>query len=233
MPEGRRLAIGDIHGCFHTFHHLVQDVLQIHPQDTLFLLGDYIDRGPASKEVIDYILNLRDFCTVKPVMGNHEYMLLKSISDERFFKLWMLNSCETTLISFGVSPGKSMEWKSVNRIPLEYIDFFKGLNLYEETNDYLFVHAGIGSSAEDPLNNPDILLWTRTEDYNEPILQGRKMIHGHTPVELSLIRQRVLDPDSMIFNLDGGCVYSHFPGMGYLVALDLDKNRLYSVKNRG
>ena len=73
MLEGRRFVIGDIHGCFRTFRYLVEEELHLNPSDTLFLLGDLIDRGKESKAVIDYIRELSATMTVKPVMGNHEF----------------------------------------------------------------------------------------------------------------------------------------------------------------
>jgi serine/threonine protein phosphatase 1 len=231
MAENRRFAIGDIHGCIHTFRHLVEEVLQLTEGDTLFLLGDYIDRGPGSREVIDYIWYLHSFVSVRPVMGNHEFMLLQSLEQEDFFPMWWINGCETTLISFGVETSRAMEQASMRVIPLEYIEFFRALPLYEQTNGFLIVHAGLDARSEHPLDDTETLLWTRSEDVPEEILDKRKLIHGHTPVELTLIQQRVGNPRSTVINLDGGCVY-RYHGLGYLVALDLDQMELYPVKNR-
>jgi len=231
MSENRRFAIGDIHGCIHTFRYLVEEVLQINAGDTLFLLGDYIDRGPGSKETIQYIRHLSSFTSVKPVMGNHEFMLLKSLENEAFFELWFMNGCEATLMSFGAGPTLAMEPASVHLIPDEFVEFFKALPLYEQTDDFFFVHAGLNPKSDDPLSDEETLLWTRSEDVPEEILGKRKLIHGHTPVELTLIQQRVEDPRSTVINLDGGCVY-RYRGLGYLVALDLDQMKLFPVKNR-
>jgi serine/threonine protein phosphatase 1 len=231
MAEKRRFAIGDIHGCIRTFHHLVKEVLQVRDGDTLYLLGDYIDRGRASREVIDYIRHLGSCITVRPVMGNHEYMLLDSLENESSFGKWLANGCAPTLVSFGAKPAHAEEWESVSLIPESYVGFFRSLPFYEETEDFLFVHAGINAYGKHPLEDPMILLWTRDENVPEAFIGKQKVIHGHTPVDLEEIRRRVGNPQSAVINLDGGCVYS-YPGLGYLVALDLDTMKLYPVKNR-
>jgi serine/threonine protein phosphatase 1 len=232
MPENRRFVIGDIHGCIRTLKYLVENVLRLEPADTLFLLGDIIDRGPGSKEVINYIMALSVTSTVRPVMGNHEFMMLRSLEDEDFFYRWTLNGCAQTLISFGVDPSKVYDRDSVFQIPQSYFDFFRRWPLYEETDDFFFVHAGLDAFSEDPLSDVDTLLWTRNEDAPQDILKGRKLIHGHTPVSLSLIHNRLLDPEVKVLNLDGGCVYNRYPDLGNPVALDLDQMRLHSVRNR-
>ncbi len=232
MAESRRFVIGDVHGCIQTFRYLVEDVLQLVPTDTLFLLGDTIDRGPGSKAVIDYIMELSGSAIIRPVVGNHEFMMLRSLDDEAVFRMWILNGCAQTLINFGVEPSMVNYWNSVSRIPPVYFDFFKGWPLYQETDDFFFVHAGLDVFSRDPLNDVRTLLWTRNEDAPQNILKGRKLIHGHTPVTLSQIQERLLDPGTKVLNLDGGCVYNKYPGLGHLVALDLDQMRLHSVKNR-
>jgi serine/threonine protein phosphatase 1 len=232
MAESRRFVIGDVHGCIRTFQFLVEQVLKLDSADTLFLLGDTIDRGPGSKEVIDYILELSDHLTVRPVLGNHEFMMLHSLADEDMFRRWILNGCAPTLISFGVDPSKVQDLDSVSLIPSAYFDFLWRWPLYEETDDFFFVHAGLDDSGKDPLKEVTTLLWTRNEDAPQDILKGRKLIHGHTPVPLSVIRDRILDPGTKVLNLDGGCVYNRYPDLGYLVALDLDQMQMYSVKNR-
>jgi len=232
MAERRRFVIGDIHGCIQTFRYLVEEVLHLGPTDTLFLLGDTIDRGPGSKAVIDYLMELSVSLTVRPVMGNHEFMMLRSLEDEDFFRRWILNGCAETLISFGVDPSRVNDRGCVSLIPGAYFDFFREWPLYEETDDFLFVHAGLDAFNKDPLGDLQSLLWTRNEDAPQDILKGRKLIHGHTPVALSIIRDRLKDPGTKVLNLDGGCVYNKYPGLGILVALDLDQMKLHSVKNR-
>jgi serine/threonine protein phosphatase 1 len=231
MHKGRRFVIGDIHGCFRTFKYLVEEELHLTSSDSLFLLGDLIDRGPGSKAVIDYVRELSNDMVVRPVLGNHEFMMLQSLDDEDYFRLWTSNGCAMTLLSFGVAMSQVDNWKSVSIIPEDYMDFIRKWPLYEKTDDFLFVHAGVDASGKDPLGDAETVLWTRNEEVPLDFLQGRKLIHGHTPVPLSLIQERLKNPETKIFNLDGGCVYATFPGLGFLVALDLDQMILHSVRN--
>jgi len=90
----RLFAIGDIHGCFKPFYELVVDTIALKKDDRLILLGDYIDRGPQSKEVIDFIMDLKEAgFSVTPLMGNHEAMLLESYADTGLLYQWYMYSC--------------------------------------------------------------------------------------------------------------------------------------------
>ncbi len=94
----RLFAIGDIHGCFKPFYELVVNVIDLKKEDRLILLGDYIDRGFQSKEVIDFIIDLKaSGFDVTPLMGNHEAMLLEAYADNGLLYHWYMNSGETTL----------------------------------------------------------------------------------------------------------------------------------------
>ena len=232
MADGKRYVVGDIHGCVKSFRSMIKSKLKLTKEDTLFLLGDYIDRGPDSKGVIDFIMELqRESYNVKPIMGNHEYMLLQSLEDEVEFANWKKNGSTQTLTSFGISEDKASEPSSVHMIPALYIDFLRGLSYHEETDDFYFVHAGLGKDMENPKDDLDTLFWSRREYYNRKILNGRILIHGHTPVSMISIQDRIYDGDGKILNLDGGCVYSHISGFGNLVAMDLDTFGLFFQKN--
>ena len=232
MADGKRYVVGDIHGCVKSFRSMIKSKLKLTKEDTLFLLGDYIDRGPDSKGVIDFIMELqRESYNVKPIMGNHEYMLLQSLEDEVEFANWKKNGSTQTLTSFGISEDKASEPSSVHLIPALYIDFLRGLSYHEETDDFYFVHAGLGKDIENPKDDLDTLFWSRREYYNRKILKNRILIHGHTPVSMISIQDRIYDGDSKILNLDGGCVYSHISGFGNLAAMDLDTFGLFFQKN--
>jgi len=232
MDNGKRYVVGDIHGCVKTFCNMVTEKLRLTKDDTLFLLGDYIDRGPDSKGVLDFIMELqRESYSVKPIMGNHEYMLLQSLEDEVEFANWKKNGSTQTLMSFGVPEEKTGEHDSIRRIPGLYIDFLANLSYFEETDDFYFVHAGLGKGIENPKDDLDTLFWSRKEHYNRTILKNRILIHGHTPVSKVSIQDRVFDGDGKVLNLDGGCVYPHIEGFGHLVAMNLDTFELFFQKN--
>lgn len=113
----RLFAIGDIHGCFDSLEELVENKIQLNKNDTLVLLGDYIDRGDKSKEVIDYIIDLqgKDY-NIIPLIGNHELLLLETFEDENNKPKWLQNGGGETLKSFGVDSIKDNSPK--------YLDFF-------------------------------------------------------------------------------------------------------------
>src|SRR5438876_897645 len=108
--EKRNFVISDIHGCLKTFRYLLEDIIHYTKSDTLYLLGDYIDRGPDSKGVIDYILSLKERgYRIYPLKGNHEQLLLDAYEEAPFAeKAWLRNGGENTLKSFGVKNVKSI-----------------------------------------------------------------------------------------------------------------------------
>ncbi len=139
----RNIAISDIHGCCKTFKALVENHVKLTKEDHLYLLGDYIDRGPDSKGVIDYIFKLKeDGFQVTATKGNHEQMLLRAIDGDTN-QPWYQNGARMTLRSF--------EATHEDNIPTEYIDFIKELKFYIELEDCFLVHAGFNFEREDPL----------------------------------------------------------------------------------
>lgn len=219
-----RYAISDIHGCSRTFRTLVDEQLQLQPSDQLFLLGDYIDRGPDSKGVIDFILELRARgCQVSTLMGNHEAMLLETWEDADFLPQWLGNGGDTTLASFGL--------KDLRLLPEPYLLFLDQLQYYLELPDYLLVHAGFDFAGGNPLANVEAMLWIRQFTVDAAFLGDRRIVHGHTPTPASRIRQNVANPLAQVFNIDGGCVYKHRPELGNLTALDLDSRQLHVLPN--
>jgi serine/threonine protein phosphatase 1 len=105
---------------------------------------------------------------------------------------WVKNGSAQTLMSFGVPEEKTGEPDSIRQIPGLYIDFLGSLSFYEETDDFYFVHAGLGK-GENPKDDLDTLFWSRKEYYNRTILKNRILIHGHTPVSRISIRDRIFD----------------------------------------
>lgn len=228
-----RWVIGDIHGCIKTLRHLVEEEISPSSEDVLFFLGDLVDRGVNSKGVVDYILSLRDqSLDLRVIRGNHEVMLLGAGTSEERFELWMRNGGYTTLSDFRIRVDSFSGPEAARKIPMEYIDFFNKLPWYLETEGFFLVHAGLNPVSRDPLDDTDAMVWSREEEYPEDLLKGRKLIHGHTPVPAESILLRIADPRSRIINLDGGCVYRGFPGLGHLVALNLETGELKSVPNK-
>jgi len=230
MP--RRIAIGDIHGCLKTFVKLVEDRIRLTKEDILYPVGDFIDRGPDSKGVLDYIAELaRKGFHIKPVMGNHEEMLLETLIDPGHLRNWIYNGAETTLQSFGLYLDNEATSEIVHSIPKKYVALIEKLPYFIELDDYLIVHATFNFYMDDPFEDNYSMVWSRDTMY-DPVKAGfRRIVHGHTPVTLEEIKASVHDPGCGLINIDGGCVYGSYSDLGNLVAFDLDSKVLIVQKN--
>ena len=106
----RRIVIGDIHGCLKTLQELLDKKIQVGLRDQLYFVGDYIDRGPDSRGVLDYLIGMkREGFKMVFIRGNHEEMLIESFSSETFFHPWIYNGGGKTLESFGISQEEYLE----------------------------------------------------------------------------------------------------------------------------
>ncbi len=228
-----RFAIGDIHGCIDTLQKLIEDRIKLTKNDKLFFVGDYIDRGKNSKAVLDYLIRLQqEGYQLIPIKGNHEEMMLKARFDEFDFGLWLCNDGDTTLRNFGIRNPYKHGCCSFLKIPDEYIDFINELPYFNnDEEDFFFVHAGINFNAPDPLKDYHAMVWLREENYNENILKNKTIIHGHTPVNLVRIHEIIKNKDTKVINIDAGCVYASFQGLGNLVAINLDTYELFTQPN--
>ena len=213
-----RVAISDIHGCPKSLERLV-DRLHLGEGDQLYLLGDYIDRGPDAKGVIDYLFSLKKrHFQIGMLRGNHEQLLLDSVHDEQTHALWVRVGGHTTLESFGV--------KHASEIPSEYLEFFDSLPYYVDLPDYYLVHGGFNLTLEDPFADPHSMMNLRDFYVDDTFLQGRKIVRGHVPTMLSKIQEDLKNDDVPIVTIDNGCVYAEVWGLGNLLAYNLDKKSL-------
>jgi serine/threonine protein phosphatase 1 len=216
----RTIAIGDIHGCAKTLISLLEK-LNIDQEDTIIFLGDYIDRGPNSAGVIHTILALqqRNY-RLRTLRGNHEQMFLDSEDGFTQFQHFVQYGGDRTLESFDVD--------FLNELPTEYQKFFEKTELYYQSDDYIFVHAGLNFNNADLLQDTEAMLWIRGFADHQPSLQNKLMIHGHTPKPLDYI----LAQKGNCINLDGGCVYAgEEKGYGYLVAFICETREFVWVEN--
>lgn len=171
----RTLAIGDIHGC-HTALTTLLKVLQLGPDDQLIFLGDYIDRGPASRQVIHTILELKKSFSPVFLRGNHEVMILDSRDDSVKDKLWQSYGGFETLGSYGTDLRE--DW--VSKIPKTHWDFIESTKRFFETETHIFVHACLDPDL-DMDDQPDWLLFWEFLDRLKPHKSGKQVICGHTP----------------------------------------------------
>jgi serine/threonine protein phosphatase 1 len=219
---GERLfAIGDIHGCFDSLRELIENRIAIRKTDKLVFLGDYIDRGNQSREVIDYIIELKnkDFDIVA-LIGNHESMLLDALDNDMFLPEWFQNGGYETMRSFGIN--------SIKQLDQVYIEFFKGLQFYYSLDNFLFVHAGFNNRISNPFDDKYHMIWSRRENYTNPVLRDKIIIHGHTPVPQLICNQEIQNHNHVI-NIDTGCVYADIEGYGFLSAFEIYSGELISV----
>lgn len=213
-----RYAIGDVHGCFHTLKFLLFEVIKINKKDTVFFLGDYIDRGPRIKETIEFFIDSLDSgWDFRFLMGNHEYMLINSTL---MYDLWMVNQGKSTLNSFKIL--------NYDQLDKKYKNFFENLQYFFKLENYILVHGTIDTNSSSPLTNYEAMLWGRNYDIDIEKIGYRKLIVGHTPKSLQEITNSL--HKNVIF-LDGGCVYKGYNNYGYLCGLNIDTLKLYSQEN--
>ncbi len=217
----RLIAIGDIHGCFISLKILIEDKIKPQKSDKIIFLGDYIDRGSQSKEVIDYILNMQFIgINIITLMGNHESMMMDAFKEDRYIPLWLFNGGDKTLTSFG--------WPAPTKIPDPYLSFFQNLKYYFHFKNYLFVHAGFNDQILNPFNDTYQMIWTRRDYYTHPVFKEKTIIHGHTPITIEFCTTQI-EQNSKVINIDTGCVFKDKPGYGKLTALDVFSKTIYST----
>lgn len=225
--------IPDIHGCAKTVKALLENLLKVTREDELFFLGDYIDRGPNSKNVIDYLMDLREGgYKTHFLKGNHEdYCLQAWEADQKphlfkpsVQKAWENVGATETLKSFGVKRPKD--------IPMKYIEWMQQLEYYYELKDYILVHAGMNFKEENPFEDTYSMMWTRNFKVDFGKSNGRRIIHGHIPVDYSFIDLVIRNPKGYDFiALDNGVFCTDKPGLGNLMAFNPDDNTLIAQTN--
>jgi serine/threonine protein phosphatase 1 len=191
VTSGRLLAVGDIHGCRAPLIDLLAKV-KPQPADQLVFLGDYIDRGPDARGVIDTLLDLRkDHPHYIFLKGNHEEMFLDYLngSSPLFF---LLNGGDATLDSY--------RQDNNIQIPPEHLHFIEDLQLYHETDGFIFVHAGLRPGLPLELQQQLDLLWIRSEFLDSNYDWGKTVVFGHTPLDSPLMTANRI-------GLDTGAVY--------------------------
>lgn len=220
-PEngGRRLVITDIHGCAKTFKKLL-DKVGLNEDDHLFILGDYINRGPRSKQVIDLILSLKqDGFEVFPLIGNHEETLLHLLfeSPEELRMLLKSRNSLNLLNKHGL-------------VRKRFVQFFRDLAYFYKLEDHYLVHAGFNMKIDKPLSDVHAMAWIRNFQLKKPY-KGRQVLFGHTPTKFSKIQKQVEEQAPSIC-LDNGCSHKYLgKEYGALVCLDLDSRELFRQKN--
>jgi serine/threonine protein phosphatase 1 len=225
-------AIGDVHGCFQSLRALIENKIIPSRGDEFIFLGDYIDRGPQSKQSIDYIIGLEDMgFEVKSILGNHEKSMIDAYHEDFNLKpsFWKKPKNLKKIQWYSYGGNKTMEsfgTDDLKQIPEHYIKWLEGLSYYFVTQDFVLVHAGLNFENEDPFEDKHSMLWIRDFKPEPEKIQNRKVIHGHIPVHLDFIKESVQSSMYQFIDLDNGCVYPDRPGQGNLVAMNLQSKQL-------
>jgi len=195
-------AVGDIHGCLDRLEMLLDEIQPDLEKDVLLFVGDYIDRGPASRGVVDYVLRLQQKYPREHVVclkGNHEAMFLDFLQG-RERELFLFNGGLGTLRDYW---GDNWDRKKELILPPEHARFYRELRAYYETPDYIFVHGGLKPGVPLPEQQEEDLLWIRGEFITSMEDFGRLVIFGHTPFKSPLVMPNKI-------GIDTGAVYGNF-----------------------
>ncbi len=199
MMNGKIFAIGDIHGCLDKLENLMKQIPADFGRDRIVFLGDYIDRGPDSFGVVEYLIALQEkhpetFIFLK---GNHEEMLelyLAGMDRSLYLSNGGLQTLESYMAQESLEDGPP--------IPESHLSFFASLLPYYETDKYIFVHAGLKPGVPVYEQKSEDLFWTRTAFIESDYSFGRLVIFGHTPFVKPLIHPNKI-------GIDTGAVYGY------------------------
>lgn len=199
LPQGQLLyAVGDIHGRADLLATLLRDIEDdagqsaTTKQRALVFLGDYVDRGPDSRDVVETLLHAlpRGF-DAHFLKGNHEALLLDFLEDPLGLDQWLANGAAPTFASYGVDVAALVRaraepetWRRalLAALPEGHRRFFEHLELAVAFGDYLFVHAGVRPGVPLDAQDPHDLVWIRREFLRSEADFGKVVVHGHTPM---------------------------------------------------
>jgi serine/threonine protein phosphatase 1 len=227
----RLLAIGDIHGCLTAFNTLL-DAVAPEPDDQIITLGDYIDRGPDSRGVLDCLIALHAGGRVIALRGNHDIMMLEARDGHDLG--WLAVGGKETLLSYGITESEIDTLEEgdsyfgdpnglLARIPQRHWKFLEEDCLpYYETEKHIFVHANLYPYLQLDEQPDYMLYWERLVEANEHI-SGKTMICGHTRQKSGV----PLDLDTSI------CIDTNVYDGGWLTCLDVRSGRIWQANERG
>jgi serine/threonine protein phosphatase 1 len=215
MPH-RTIAIGDVHGCSTALAALI-DAIAPRPDDILVALGDYINRGPDSRRVLDLLINLGRRCRLVPLLGNHDQMLL-DVRSGKYPLFWLLDmGGATTLDSYG--PGRDLDL-----IPDDHYAFLEGCLDFHETDTHIFVHATYFPDI--PMCEQDVgmLRWESLREMTPGRHEsGKTVIVGHT----SQKGGEILHLGHLV------CIDTYCHGGGWLTALEVTTGQIWQANRNG
>ncbi len=211
---GKIFAIGDVHGACDRLERLLGRLPYLAGRDTLVFLGDYIDRGGQTRKVIDLVCRLQDEGRVVALLGNHEHLLLEyhRTGDWRLLSYLRRQGVEASLESYGCRDLRNL--RDLSFLPDRHRRFLLGLSLYWETDDYVFVHAGVVPGLALARHTAAQVCETRDLEGGDVNLD-RTVVFGHTPFLTPLVTPRRI-------GIDTGVAYGNM-----LTALELPERRFH------
>ncbi|MGO8749348.1 MAG: metallophosphoesterase family protein [Thermoguttaceae bacterium] len=214
----RLLAIGDIHGCMASLAAIAR-AIPIGPDDLVVTLGDYVDRGPDSRGVLNWLIDRSRQRRLIALRGNHELMMLCARTDYAQMDEWLANGGDATLASYGGPDGRG----TMEDVPQEHWDFLENYcRDWYETETHFFVHANAYPDVDLP-DQPEYMLFWETFDAPPPHVSGKTMICGHTP-------QRTGRPKSIRHAI---CIDTRVYGGGWLTCLEPATGRYWQANEAG
>ena len=210
LPDGVRVyAIGDVHGRADLLQQLLTvidvDLERSRPERAIqVFLGDYVDRGPNSRAVLDLLIERSRSHETVCLKGNHEVFLLDVLDDPVRLQDWRHYGGLLTLMSYGVTPTMNPTpeeqvelMEGLKRaIPPEHLAFLQQLPSSFACGDFFFVHAGVKPGVPLDRQREEDLLWIRDEFLNSDERFGKYVVHGHTPVSAPDIRPNRINIDT-------------------------------------
>lgn len=209
IPDGLRVyAIGDVHGCLVQLNSLLaliaEDCANSATRFQIIFLGDYVDRGPDSKGVIDTMLAMREKLNVCFIRGNHDQVMLDFLEDPALYRNWRDFGGRETLLSYGVTPPLFdnervfTEARDALRValPENHLRFLNELEYSVEIGGYYFTHAGVRPSVPLDRQMPEDLMWIRDEFLLSDADFGKIVVHGHSPMEAPVQRFNRISVDT-------------------------------------
>jgi serine/threonine protein phosphatase 1 len=227
QPRSRTIAIGDIHGCSAALVAIL-DAIGPRPEDAIVTLGDYVNRGPDSRGVLDRLIRLERECTLVPILGNHDEMLLGLLVRARsvnrpLLHAWLKMGGDATLSSYGADPD-SMAPDDLMRIPSDHFEFLGRCRGYHETPTHIFAHAQYDPSEPMAEQRAEVLRWESLRDnIPGPHVSGKRAIVGHTSQKSG----EILDVGHLV------CIDTFCYGGGWLTALDVDTGEVWQFDREG
>jgi serine/threonine protein phosphatase 1 len=210
LPDGVRIyAIGDVHGRADLLQSLLTvidaDLARSAPERAIqVFLGDYVDRGPDSRAVIDLLIERSKSHETVCLKGNHEVFLLEVLKDPARLEEWRRYGGLLTLVSYGINPTmnptpeQQIELIEGLRLalPPEHLSFLQQLRPSFACGDFFFVHAGVKPGVALERQKEEDMLWIREEFLESERRFGKYVVHGHTPVSVPDIRSNRINIDT-------------------------------------